>query len=727
VNSLLFNHILGFALNCVVLAIIAVLVLRSHPANILHRAFSANQFAISWWSFFTILMIIAPSDRYGLFWDRMCLSGVVFIPATLAHYIASYTKDDRRLKGRICFNYVLSVFFLLCVWFTRLVVLTVRPKFGMNFFTVPGPLYAVFVGFFISNVLLGLILLWRNFQNASDAKIKRQSQLLFWFSAVGYSGGVCNYLLVYDFELPGVAETSNYGVLILSISLAHIIFRHKFLDIEVIIKRTLVFAGLLAVVMGVVAVVSSLVNGVVARWFSVPPTAVAIGSSLIVVVVFDPARKLLLNLTDKFLFQKSLDFKIALNRLSQNIVSILEIDKIAKTILKTLEQTLRLEAVTLLIKSPDEKSYRILDAYGVNDLQLELPSEDLFVQYLAERSELINLQNEEQKKDLPLEFSNTMARLNARLAIPLRVEHDLVGILLWGKKKSDQDFTQEELGYLPTVAAQVAIAFSYARAIDILKKSQIDFAQQSKLAALGTLSAGISHEIKNPMNQIGMAIGMLKFKEKNHLYDQAPPEEFKKEVFESLERVEHDAKRVNDIVERLSAFAKKPKEVKLEDVKVEEVVAGMLAIIETEFRNHQIEVIKNYDPDLPVIRADYHAVEEVMLNLLVNAQHAIKEKGAGHGTITISIKKSEGGLEIGVKDSGVGIPAENFEKIFDPFFTTKDVSRNPDPNAIKGTGLGLHLIREIVKRYGGKIAVESVIGEGTLFRVFFPVGHDEDL
>ena len=144
------------------------------------------------------------------------------------------TGDERKLRRGIYFNYFLSCLFLIFLWFTSLFVTDVKPKFGMNYFTVPGPLYSFFVSVFIVNVLLGLFFLWQNIKSAPNLRIKKQTQLLFWFSVIGYGGGTCNYLLVYDIRLPGVAETSNYGVLILSLSIAYIIFKYRFLDIEVI-------------------------------------------------------------------------------------------------------------------------------------------------------------------------------------------------------------------------------------------------------------------------------------------------------------------------------------------------------------------------------------------------------------------------------------------------------------------------------------------------------------
>ncbi len=715
----LFHYLLIHWLIAIIPISLGIFVLVQDRHNSLYHAFLRYNLAISWWGAFNLAMEYSANANYALFWDRVSLLGIVFIPATFLNFTWMYSGKSIYYGKAIRLCYLLSGFFFLFS-FSPWMAQSATPKHVIPFFTDPGFLYHFFVIYFIVIMTTGNILLLRAYLKADTPLRKRGIRLFLIATAISTIGGGGNFMVPYKIYTPILFPYGGYSFILYGILITYTILRYRFLNIELFIKRTIVFTGLLAMVMVVVAVISALVNGFISRWFAVPQGVVAVGSSLIVIVFFDPVRTILVNWTDRFLFQKNQDFKVALNRLSRSIVSILEIDTIAKTILSTLDQTLRLETVAIFIKDESGKEYQILDSYGSNLFGKRIAADHIMIQYLSGQSEIINLQDTEESKSLPLEITNTMNEFMAKLAIPLRVEGDLVGLLFWGKKKSDQEFTQDELSFLPAVAAQVAIAFSYARAIDILKKSQIDFAQQSKLAALGTLSAGISHEIKNPMNQIGMAVSMLKFKEKNNLYSEASPEDFKKEVFESLDRVENDVKRVNDIVERLSAFAKKPKEIKLEDVRVSEVLDGVLAIIETEFRNHQIQVIKKYEA-VSLIRADYHAVEEVMLNLLVNAQHAIREKGVGHGVITVEIKNRPVEVEVSVRDSGVGIPSENFEKIFDPFFTTKDVSRNPDPNAIKGTGLGLHLIREILKRYGGRIVVESVLGEGTLFRVLFPI------
>ena len=382
----------------------------------------------------------------------------------------------------------------------------------------------------------------------------------------------------------------------------------------------------------------------------------------------------------------------------------------------TLRDSLRLESGVILSLDEYGKTYEIIDSFGIRDGHERFPKDSMFIRYFLESEKILNLEEPRKKESLPLLIKEPLDAWGAVICIPLFIHRELTGLLILGKKKSDQEFSEEEIDSFPAVAGQVAIALSNARLYDTLKKSQIDFAQQAKMAAIGTLSAGISHEIKNPLNHIRVGIGMLKLNKRHGVYDKLSRPEFEDEVYKTLEIFEENVLRANNVIERLSSFAKKPKELKIEAVDLRQAVETGLNFLENELRQYGIEVEKDFEKSLPLIQADRHTLEDVFLNLLVNARHAIEQKGK----ILVKGYVRENELWIDIQDTGKGIPPENLEKIFDPFFTTKDVSRNPDKDAIKGSGLGLFIVKEFVQRFGGHISVDSEPGKGTTFHVAFP-------
>jgi len=545
----------------------------------------------------------------------------------------------------------------------------------------------------------------------------RKNQLRFFLlaNALGYFGGIGCFLPVYDlsyFPFP----YGPYGVLLLSFVSGYAILRYRFIDLQILLKKTIVFAALFAFIIGTSSFMLFIFQNILSSYINVNPFLISAISAAVIISAFDRFKKYLTNVTDRYLFQKKEDIKDILNQLSKNIITILDIEKLGSTILSTLKFTLRVEAGAIMIKDENGESYQLLDSFGAKSNRMDIKIKDPFIGYFTKTQEVVNLEDLEKKKALPADIVNRLGELGAVIAIPLFVAQDLIGVLFLGKRKSDQEFGQDEIDYFPTLAGQVAIALSNARAIDIQRKSQIDFAQQAKMASVGTLSSGISHEVKNPLNNIAGAVGMFRINLKNKVYDEMRPDQVMSEVTEVFEVVDSNVKRANLVIERLSAFAKKPKELNVKPMSLEKAIESALGFLEGEFQHHNIAIKKDF-AKLPDVLADSHAMEDIFLNLLVNARHAMKDKGC----IAISTKCENGEANVSIRDYGQGIPKENLERIFDPFFTTKDTTRGNDQKVVKGSGLGLFIVRETIRRFGGRINVESEVGSGTTFRIIFPV------
>jgi two-component system NtrC family sensor kinase len=242
-----------------------------------------------------------------------------------------------------------------------------------------------------------------------------------------------------------------------------------------------------------------------------------------------------------------------------------------------------------------------------------------------------------------------------------------------------------------------------------LRVAEVDAAQGEKLASVGLLAAGIAHELNNPLT------GILTFA---HLLRKKMPEG--SQEAEDLDLVIRETKRCAAIIRRLLDFAReKVPENKYTDLN--RVIEDTARMIERPAHLSNIEIIMDLDPDLPKVWADADQIKQVIMNILVNAQHAIE----GGGGITVRtrpcpkpVSAEPGGqpvpmVEISIIDAGCGIPEKNLKRIFDPFFTSKEVG--------KGTGLGLSVSHGIVRAHGGAIKVESKVGEGSTFRIYLPV------
>jgi two-component system NtrC family sensor kinase len=229
--------------------------------------------------------------------------------------------------------------------------------------------------------------------------------------------------------------------------------------------------------------------------------------------------------------------------------------------------------------------------------------------------------------------------------------------------------------------------------------------QSQKLAAIGQLSAGIAHEINNPLAIIRQEAEWMQLLLKKA--ESAAPKELE-ELKGSLSQIVQQVDRCTEIIRNLLDFARKRAPV-IQAVDLNRISEDMTMLVEKEARHQNISIVREYGTNLPVIYSDAPQLRQVVLNLLTNAAHAIGRDG----TITLATSQAEGdAVRLMIRDTGCGIPAENLAQIFDPFFTTKPEGQ--------GTGLGLSICHGIIQRLGGEIKVASTVGQGTTFTIVLP-------
>ncbi len=233
-----------------------------------------------------------------------------------------------------------------------------------------------------------------------------------------------------------------------------------------------------------------------------------------------------------------------------------------------------------------------------------------------------------------------------------------------------------------------------------LQRIEAEARRSERLAALGQLSAGLAHEIRNPLGVIKGSADMLNQK----LRDAQPV------VAELAGYISAEVNRLNTLVARFLDFAR-PGQLELRSVRLPEVVDHALALVQQQLPDAKVEVERRYAENLPEALADEHSCEQAFINLILNAYQAMDGQG-GKLSLSISPQNSAGveGVVVSVKDTGAGVPPELREQIFNPFFTSKK----------EGVGLGLSIVAKIVDDHRGWIRLESDSAHGAHFRVFLP-------
>ena len=258
-------------------------------------------------------------------------------------------------------------------------------------------------------------------------------------------------------------------------------------------------------------------------------------------------------------------------------------------------------------------------------------------------------------------------------------------------------FLTEEKKLLRTVAQEFSLFIKRAEAEDEKQKLQLQLQHVERLAFVGELSAGIAHELNEPLGRIlGFAQLIKKTGGLNH------------QQGEDVERIIKASLYTREIIKKLMIFSRQmPRQIT--PVNLNDVISNILYFIDVRFIGRQVDIISKPDKKLPLIQADEVQMSQVLVNLITNSIHAMP-KG---GELAIATRKRDNGVSLMVRDTGHGMTAEVRKKIFEPFFTTKPVGQ--------GTGLGLSVVQGIVMAHNGKIQVSSQPGKGTKVEVLLPL------
>jgi signal transduction histidine kinase len=283
------------------------------------------------------------------------------------------------------------------------------------------------------------------------------------------------------------------------------------------------------------------------------------------------------------------------------------------------------------------------------------------------------------------------------LAQPLAVGGRTAGVLELSVKPGG--FGAEDEADLEALAPALTALFVRLALEEDRERTRIELLQTEKLAAIGRLVAGFTHEVRGPL------FAIQGFAERLELGLDDP------EQVRLIERMKANVKRVEDLMKNLLGFSR-VSATTIGPVDLCAVAEMTLELVTLEPRWRAFEIVRDLDRAAPTINGNANTLMQVLFNLCVNALQAMDARGRGR--LSVRVRSGSNGLVVvEIADDGPGIPPEVRERIFEPFFSTKGT---------KGTGLGLYLVAEIVAGHGGKIAAESSAGRGTVFTLTFPAG-----
>ncbi len=677
-----------------------------NPKARINKIFVIFCFVFSAWMYsLFFLYFFGTNFNSAIFWSKSVYVGACFSSVLSYHFIIAFLNITKR-KWLLYFFYALSVIALFLVYNGGL--LNGLYHYSWGYYPKFGKYHPVFMVYMISEFIYTTYLLY---SKCNDKSLTTQEFQRIKYVLIAWIAGhlaVINFLPTYGMA---ILPVGNFFMGTLIFLLSYAIVRHQLMDIEVIIKKTLVFAGLLASVFAMLILPTLVIQEYIFRAASFAGKMLGLAiSGTIIILTMRRIETFLINVTDKYLFQKKYDYKELLKTFTSEVLTVLELDKLVDLTVNKLSEIIKLTSAAVLLFNDDEQQFKVMSSRGIKDPEVTLIRPDGIVTFMEETHGYILIKELRQKKiAIPASIEEIIEKLNAELIIPMVMHDEVIGVLSLGKKKSDEDYSQDDLDILLPLARTLAIAISNAQLFDELGKTQAEAAQKEKMAVIGTLSAGINHEICNPL---GIARGQCEaflLNIKDGLYKNKSTEELLTKAKDIMAKVMHETDRATAITKKLSSFAK-PSKGESEMVHIDKEIDDVLGLVGYELKLEKIEIEKRVQEGLPDIFVDKKQFQEVLFNLIRNAGQAIGEKGR----IVITAAKEKEKIIIDIKDTGSGIPEDKIKMLFNPFFTTKDPG--------KGTGLGLFIVRQVVEKNGGRIYLkETKVGEGTTFTLEFPV------
>ena len=402
-----------------------------------------------------------------------------------------------------------------------------------------------------------------------------------------------------------------------------------------------------------------------------------------------------------------------LNRISHSINQQIELEPLLRLILSTVTDDLAYDGATLLFF--DKSRERLVAAAAsppegdtarfLHDLEISAQEAPRFLAKLQDGEVQVLAHQAAADLEGPVRVWLAEVAAEEMLVLPLIGKECVIGALVVDNRRGGKQFDIADRTLLDGLSTQAVIALENARLVDDLRRSREQVIRADRLGTLGTLAAGLAHEINNPLTSIHTFLALAPTK--RHEDD----DEFWGDYHALATR---EVERIRGLVASMERLARGGgEEMTRQACDPRELAEAAARLLAREAQRGRVKLELEHDPATPKVWVARDQIHQVLLNLILNAIHATGEGGSVMVRVVPGCLGDQPAAAIEVEDDGPGIATEDLERIFDPFFTTKD----PD----QGTGLGLTICQQLVANHGGSIEVRSHPEQGALFRVLLPL------
>jgi len=521
---------------------------------------------------------------------------------------------------------------------------------------------------------------------------------------------------VFDFDVPpvGLAMTLLYLYVI-----SQTIVRYRVIDLYEMLGRLAVLILMGAALAGIYTALVLWVG----RGFAIN----AFLASLVILLLFDPLRDLVERKIADFFFGERRVFEQKIVELRRRLAHVISIELMGDELVAGLEDSRRVTHAALYLIDPHGRGYdlRAAIAPGPELKRIEAAAARRFLRPYAAGGAIASSDLKVRRGRLTVEGNldaaeqlsealELLGSMEADAVLQIEGESELLGLLSVRDERLKDPFSPEETALLAGLAAQVAITVENSQLYQQMK-------ERDRLAVLGQMSAGLAHEIRNPLGAIKAAAQFIEELAPGAGKGRGGPSEG-----EFLSVIVEEVDRLNRVVSDFLAYAR-PASGRPQEQQVNEILRRSLQVFETG-REDKVDLVVELAEDLPGVTIDGERLHQICLNLIINAMQALEGRDGARLEISTRLRtvrqavRGRSGeveprryVELRFSDNGPGIEPEILQNIFIPFFTTKS----------RGSGLGLAVCQRILRDAGGEIEVRSRVGQGTIFTVVLPASQGE--
>lgn len=564
-------------------------------------------------------------------------------------------------------------------------------------------IYHIVLAVFVVGIIVSIL---DSYVRARSAEDRSRLQWILWGVVVGQTPYLLFIIVPQILRLKDWIPEEYAAVFLLAtpFSFAVSFVKYRFLDVEVMINRSIVYVLLTLFIGLIYALVVILGTSLVSGENVFGEYLVVLLVSIIIALLLNPLRLYLQNIVDETLFPARVNFSRAVAQLTDVLRAVLSIEDLADNIVQSCVIAVPIGSIAFYTR--ENSAFRCRSFRGtIQRMQIDVSNG--FLEQIASVNPIVASAGLKRSEGgLDSTRVESLQEIGFALCVPLRSEtKGLHGFIAASPRRENERFTKEEIDLLKTIAAQASEALER---LLLQKKVILEQEERQRIEELNRLKsyfvATASHELRTPLTSICMFVETLQ-------HGSIRSERKRREYLRIIDQETQRLSRLIDNVLDFSRVERGVKEYSMTSTDIQHIAKRAVMAMEYQFEKRGVKLHTSIPKRLPRMNADGDALEEAIINLLSNAlKYAGQKKEAG---LKVALHRKE--LIIQVSDKGKGIHQKDFPRIFNAYYRVKE------SNQIKGMGLGLSLVKHIVEAHNGTIEVQSELGKGSRFTIHLPL------